>query len=177
MNIDAFVNANDSARIYECTYYHDPTRWNSIPKDTKEILNSQKWSGYIKYLDPEGNVSDAIKNLPNNEGGIYIFFIQGPTLPSAEMYIAYIGRALFTDGQNIKKRVSQYNRESKRNNARPKISRLFRHWKDYLYVKYFSTKDNELIQQGESALIKAILPPFNDDIPEKIEFKQARKAF
>lgn len=105
MNIDAFVNANDSARIYECTYYHDPTRWNSIPKDTKEILNSQKWSGYIKYLDPEGNVSDAIKNLPNNEGGIYIFFIQGPTLPSAEMYIAYIGRALFTDGQNIKKEL------------------------------------------------------------------------
>ncbi len=177
MNSEAFLNANDHTRIYECSYYHDPNRWESVSSELKEKLRNQNWSEFIKYLDDEGKISDEINELPNDQGGIYMFFIQGPTLPASEMYLAYIGRARSTRTQNIKKRVREYLRESTQPNARPKISRLFRHWKDYLYVKYFPTKDNDLVLQGESLLIRAILPPFNDDIPDKMEFKEPQKAF
>ena len=36
---------------------------------------------------------------------------------------------------------------------------------------------NDLIKAGEATLINAILPPFNSDLPEKIEFKEPQKAF
>ena len=38
-------------------------------------------------------------------------------------------------------------------------------------------KDNERIVQLEGYLIHSILPPFNDDIPYKIEIKTPQKAF
>ena len=37
--------------------------------------------------------------------------------------------------------------------------------------------DNERIVQLEGYLIHSILPPFNDDIPYKIEIKTPQKAF
>ena len=177
MTRDAFITDNDYTKTYECIYYHDPKRWSETPTLMKQILNNQSWSDYIKYLDGNGHISDKINQLPNDEGGIYMFFIQGQTLPSSEMYLAYIGRARCTTNQNIRKRVKEYLRESSRKNGRHKIKRLFRYWKDYLYIRYFSTKDTTLIEEGERTLIRAVLPPFNDDIPDKIEYKAPQNAF
>ena len=115
--------------------------------------------------------------MPNDAGGLYLFFIQGQTLPSSEMYLAYVGRALYTDSENIQKRVRRYLWESTYIKGRPKIKRLFRHWKNYLYVKFCYTKDNKLIEDGEKTIIRAILPPFNSDLPDKIEYKDPIKAF
>ena len=40
---------------------------------------------------------------------------------------------------------------------------------------YFECEDNERIVQLEGYLIHSILPPFNDDIPYKIEIKRLLK--
>lgn len=93
------------------------------------------------------------------------------------MYLAYVGRALYTDSENIQKRIRRYLWESTYIKGRPKIKRLFRHWKNYLYVKFCYTKDNKLIEDGEKTIIRAILPPFNSDLPDKIEYKDPIKAF
>lgn len=176
MNRDSFLSKYRESSLYLCPYYLDPNRWIKIPKELREALQKQSWSDYIKYLDANGNLSEELNQLPENEGGIYMFFIQGQTLPKMEMYPAYIGRALYTDNENIQKRVKRYLRESK-GNKRPKIINLFESWKDFLYIRYFHTSNNDLIDIGEKALIRAILPPFNSDIPDSIIFKTPKKAF
>lgn len=177
MDIEAFVNSNDRTRIYECTYYHDPLRWDEVSQKVKTDIQNLTWSDYIKYLDLDGNISKDLDVLPNNTGGLYMFFIQGTTIPSSEKYLAYIGRAKYSDSENIQKRVKRYLWESNQKRCRPKIARLFRLWKDYLYIKFCTSTDNDLITAGESTLINAILPPFNSDLPEKICFKKPQKAF
>lgn len=177
MDIDAFINTHDQSLVYQCTYYHDPERWKEASIETKKAINSLSWSGYIKYMGDDGKVSTKLDELPSDKGGLYLFFIQGPTLPSAEMYLAYVGRALCTESENIRKRVKRYLWESTSKGGRPKIKRLFRHWKDFLYIRYCSTRDNTLIKTGESTLIRAILPPFNSELPDKITYKEPHKAF
>ena len=176
MNRDSFLSKYRQSSLYLCQYFLDPNRWDVVPSEIRDTLRKQAWSNYIKYLDADGNLSKELDLLPENEGGIYMFFIQGQTLPEFEMYPAYIGRALCTEGQNIQKRVKCYLRESRGKN-RPKIINLFESWKDFLYIKYFHTSDNALIDVGEKVLIRSILPPFNSEIPDRIKFKTPKKAF
>lgn len=179
INRNAFVSRFEENKLYDCTYYHNPNRWNEIPSTVfSSMLEEGHWSKLIKYLDKDNNdISPEINSIPDNKGGVYIFFIVGPTLPFIERYIAYIGRAQSTPHQNIRKRVKEYLRESNKVNGRHKIVELFKHWKDYLYLMYFECEDNEQIVQLEGCLIHSILPPFNDDIPYKIEIKTPQKAF
>jgi len=177
MDIDAFIQSNDQSLVYQCTYYHDPERWQEASLETKMALNKLSWSDYIKYIGDDGRVSRKLDEIPSDEGGLYLFFIQGPTLPSSEMYLAYVGRALCTGSENIRKRIKRYLWESNSKAGRPKIKRRFRHWKDFLYIRYCSTKDNMLIKAGESTLIRAILPPFNSELPDKITYKEPIDAF
>ena len=176
MNRDSFLSKYKESFLYLCPYFLDPNRWAKTPQIILDSLRKQSWSDYIKYLDNNGNLSEELNSLPENEGGIYMFFIQGQTLPELEMYPAYIGRALSTEDQNIQKRVKRYLWESKQK-KRPKIIDLYESWKDYLYIRYFHTSDNDLIETGEKALIRSILPPFNSEIPDRIKFKTPQKAF
>jgi hypothetical protein len=177
MKLDAFITDNEDNKLYDVVYYHNPARWqdNALSVDSS-LLNEENWSGLIKYMN--GNeLSEEIKSLPNDKGGIYMFVIQGQTLPFVEYYLAYIGRAQFTDNQNIKKRAKEYFTEYYRKDKRHKIYRLFDKWKDFLYYRYYPETDNSAIIQNEAQLIRAILPPFNDEIPNKIDFKQPENAF
>ena len=115
--------------------------------------------------------------MPKDCGGIYVFFVLGKNLPFCEHYLAYVGRVRFTDHENLRNRLKQYLPESRRNDGkRPKLKKLFRHWKEHLYIRYYKSTDNDFIDEGESALIKAILPPFNTDMPN-YTIKQPENAF
>lgn len=177
MDIENYIDTHEQTKIYDCTYYHDPNRWKEASLETKSAIQGLPWSDYIKYLGDDGKVSKKLNNLPNNAGGLYLFFIQGQSLPSSEMYLAYVGRAYYTKKENIRKRVKRYLWESTSKKGRPKIARLFRHWKDYLYIKFCYTTDNDLIEAGEATLIRAILPPFNSELPDSIIYKEPQKAF
>lgn len=176
-DIDNYIDSNDRIRTYVITYYHDTSLWDEAPEDTKNAVINLTWSDYIKYLDNNGKRSKDLNLLPKDAGGLYLFFIQGTTIPAAEKYLVYVGRAYYTDKENIRKRVKRYLWESTAKQGRPKIARLFRLWKDHLYIRFCATTDNGLIEAGESALIRAILPPFNSTLPDRIEYKRPQKAF
>lgn len=176
MDISAFVLKHDETKIYDCLYYLHPKLWMENIHITSSLHNKENWSGYIKYLNDDNQISDEIKNLPQDYGGIYVFFIQGVSLPFCERYLAYIGRAQCTDSESLRSRVTSYLRESQKEDGRTRINRLFKYWKEHLYIRYYKSTDNEFIKQSESALIQAILPPFNTELT-KYKIKKPRKAF
>ena len=127
-------------------------------------------------LNDDNEICNEVKNLPNNCGGIYLFFIQGASLPFCERYLVYVGRAQYTQTESLRSRVKSYLPESRKQSGRTRIVRLFKYWKEHLYIRYYQSKDNEFIKQCESALIHAILPPFNTDLTE-YKIKEPIKAF
>ena len=78
----AFLAEDSNNYQYELTYYHNPNRWrNNIINTENPIRNVDNWSDEIKYLNESNDdLSDDIKNLPNNTGGIYVFYIKGLNL-------------------------------------------------------------------------------------------------
>lgn len=57
------------------------------------------------------------------------------------------------------------------------IQEMFENWKNDLYYRYFPDTDNYAIKKNEIALIRSIVPPYNEDIPNKIEEQPKIKAF
>jgi len=176
IRFDKYLAENEDNELFKVIYYLYPERWKNI-KVNNHFKDINNWSTDIKYLNDNGiDVSDEIKELPNNVGGIYFFFIKGETLPFLENYPAYIGRAKITDNQNIKKRCLEYYYEFFKNDRRVKIAKMISKWGNYLYLKYIALTDNELISKSEAILINGILPPFNDKIPI-ITFEESVDAF
>ena len=169
----AFIVENDE-KLFEIAYYHRPQRWFENCVDSRnQIVDENNWSPEIKYLNnSDDGLSDEITNLPNNTGGIYVFYIKGICLPFIENYIVYIGRCKYTDTQNIKKRAREYFTDD-----RPMIKAMFRHWKKHLYYRYYPDTDNDNIDSNEIKLIRTILPPFNERIPDKIDIQPTISAF
>jgi len=176
MDISAFVERNDETKKFDCCYYLHPELWSNYLQVTSKLHSQENWSEYIKYLNDKNEVSEEIKSIPKNYGGIYIFFIQGISLPFCERYLAYVGRAQCTKTESLQSRLKSYLPESKTANGRTRIVRMFKYWKEHLYIRYYKSKDNEFIKQCESALIQAILPPFNSDLTE-YKVKSPKKAF
>ncbi|MED4019150.1 hypothetical protein [Sutcliffiella cohnii] len=152
------------------------------------ILNVDFWANYnrelikledlewkeVKFLDDLGtDMSSEMEGLPSDSGGIYFFYVKSNIIPG-NGYLVYIGRAFYTDSQNLKKRCRSY--YQKYFNERPKIRRMIRKWGIHLHLRYICLKDNELIEKLEEELINAIIPPLNDKIPNKI-IRDAVKAF
>jgi len=172
MRYRAFVEDEDTP--FRIEYYPNPHRWlnNAISSDNP-IMDVQNWSQEIKYLNNSNeNISEEINNLPTNTGGIYFFFVKGKNLPFIENYIVYIGRCRFSANQNIRKRAKEYFVD-----RRPMIKKMFRHWKNYLYYRFYSDTDNANIDSTEIQLIRAILPPLNEVIPDKIDIQNTIPAF
>ena len=106
----AFVADDDENLKHEVLYYHNPSRWkdNILPTDDP-IKDEKKWSVEFKYLNADNSdISNDIKSLPTDTGGLYIFFLKGINLPFFENHILYIGRCKYTRAQNIRKRARYY---------------------------------------------------------------------
>jgi hypothetical protein len=171
----AFVDEDDENAIHRIEYYHTPSRWldNALPIN-HPIRDESSWSCEIKYLDSTNTViSDEIKKLPDNHGGIYMFYIKGTNLDFIEKHILYIGRSRYTKNQNIRKRAIEYFSEK----DRVLIKKMFRLWSNYLYYRYYASTDNTFIDETEATLIRAILPPMNEKIPDKVNVQPAIPAF
>lgn len=127
----------------------------------------------MKYYEGDG-ISSDINNLPTDTGGIYMFYLKGINLSFIEKYIVYIGRCHYSTGkQYIRKRAKEYDSD----NTRTEIVRMKKYWKDYLFYRYYPETDNNKIDKDEAILIRAIRPPFNSEIPDRIEVKPTVKAF
>ena len=129
-------------------------------------------NGYPPEYATNDGISDAIKDIPSDTGGIYLFFIKGITLPFFERHIVYIGRCHFSASQNINKRAKEYFTDK-----RPKIRNLFKRWGQYVYYRYYPDTNNKKIDENEVMLIRAIKPDFNEEIPDKLDPQLPISAF
>lgn len=144
--------------------------WDRCDQGIIESINTN-WSE-VKFLDYVNNsLHTSMDLLPNDKGGIYVFIAKPNIIPDSHLYILYIGRSRKTQNQNLRKRCSEYVKD-----GRPKILRMIRNWGKYLYIRYLPLDDNSVIEELEKRLINAILPPCNDQIPDK-EIREAVKAF
>lgn len=174
MKFDAFV-LSDFIKIHEVQFYLYPKPWSEFNYNKVDLKNAG-WQE-VKFLDPTGTeLSDEMKSLPENCGGIYLFIIKSDVLPTISEYLVYIGRAKHTATHNLKIRTNKYYYEFYGPNGRPKITRMVGKWGPCLYVKYLTLTDNNVIEELEAELINSLLPPFNDEIPEK-KFRDAINAF
>jgi hypothetical protein len=145
----------------------------SFPSLDLKFDNWQK----IKYLNISADDFHVdVNNVPNNSGGLYLFYVRCEIISGVTEFPLYIGRAQLTDGQNLRKRVKEYFQHFARNNERPKITRMFKYWAGELHLAYHPLTDNADIISLEKQLINCLLLPMNDEIPDK-ETKDAVKAF
>lgn len=170
----AFIDSDMENGKYLISYYHYPNRWNEnllpIGDDISDQLN---WSSEIKFLNmTNDDLSDDIKGISTDHGGIYIFYLKGINLPFAENYILYIGRCLYSDNQNLKKRAREYFKPE-----RIIIKNMFSRWKSYIYYRYYPETDNDRIKALETLLIRSIVPPLNEIIPNRLEVQPTVLAF
>lgn len=155
-------------------YLHKPL-WDRFNFNQIDISFS-RWQS-IKYLNTTGDdFNSDINKIPNDSGGLYLFYIKCSILTGITEFPFYIGRAQHTDGQNLRKRVKEYFQKYFRNNERPKITRMFKYWSSDLYLAYLPLDNNDNIVELEKQLINYLLLPMNDEIPDQ-EIKQAIKAF
>lgn len=89
----------------------------------------------VKFFSEDGeSISDEVKTIPNEKGGIYIYFVENPLVPSIGRYIFYVGRARKTASENLRSRIySHYNKYIKFEESN-RLTRLFDDWKKYIYI-------------------------------------------
>ncbi len=144
-----------------------PHLWNHA--NLKEFAQKAQAITPIKYFIRDAS-NELILNplieqtVPADQGGIYMFCVKPPHITDYTGYLMYIGRAQKTDCQNLKKRVKEYQKELLILD-RPKVCKMLRLWKDFLYVKCIPFSDNNKIIAVEKDLINSFLPPCNSEIP------------
>lgn len=132
----------------------------------------------IKYLkdDCSGFIESEIDKIPNDKGGLYLFYLPCEIIPTITYFPLYIGRAQKTKSQNLRKRVKEYFQHYTNDNERPKIFRMLRTWGSHIRVAYLELEENQETINLEAEIINSLLLPMNDKIPDKT-ISQAVKAF
>ncbi len=149
--------------------------WIKYPMPAIDI-SFENWIAF-KYLnDSIDGFNPEIENVPENRGGLYLFYAKCPIVSGMTDFPFYIGRALLTEHQNLKKRVKEYFSKFSKDDERPKITKMFKYWSEDLYLAYFVLEENDDVIDLEKKLINSLLLPMNDQIPDQ-EIRQAVKAF
>jgi len=174
MKQDAF-QLGEHIKLHTFGFRLSPKLWDEFGVDD-DMMQSLVWDE-VKFLNEEGtDFSPEVKNLPTDSGGIYIFIIKSFVLEGVSEYLAYIGRAQFTEHHNLRVRCRRYLTQYINEKERPKITTLMKYFKDRLYLRYTQVAKNEDIVKLEAELINSLLPPFNDEVPNK-NIRQAVDAF
>jgi excinuclease UvrABC nuclease subunit len=174
MNESAFQLAEE-LNLRKVEYILHSNLWGDLHFPNLD-LNFNNWTK-MKYLN--SNIDDfdsAINNVPDDSGGLYMFYIKCGIISGITEYPLYIGRAQYTEHQNLKKRVKEYFQKYSRNGERPKITKMFNYWSNELHLAYFQLNENEEINELEKQLINSLLLPMNSKIPDT-EISQAINAF
>jgi len=149
--------------------------WNKFDYPDLNI-NFDNWKK-IRYLNPTADeLASEVEEVPDNKGGLYLFYVKCGVIAGITEFPLYIGRAQFTENQNLKKRVKEYFQHFNKNNERPRITRMFKYWASDLYLAYTIIDENDEIRDLEKNLINSLLLPMNTEIPDT-EIKQAIRAF
>lgn len=174
MNDSAFI-LGEELELRKVEYKLHPDLWSKFNFPNLN-LNFNQWT-ITKYLNDNADDFDArIENIPDNKGGLYMFYVRCEILSGITEYPLYIGRAQYTGHQNLKKRIKEYFQKFSKSNERPMISKMFNYWGKELHLAYFSLEENAEIKDLEKQLINSLLLPMNTSIPDT-EIRQAINAF
>ena len=139
-------------------------------------LDFNNWNT-IKYLNDDAtDFGDQIDTIPNDTGGLYIFFIRCKVINGITDFPVYVGKAKLTANQNLRKRCREYFTKYAREDERPLITKMIRYWGKELYLSFMHLGNNDDIVDYEKKLINSLLLPFNTEIPET-DIRQAVNAF
>ncbi len=173
--IASAFDLGENIKLQTVEYVLHKPLWDKYPKPTTDF-SFKNWQK-IKFLNDTGTeFNSQIKHIPNNKGGIYMFFIKCEIISGITEYPFYIGRAQLTEGHSLRARVRSYFTTFSRNEERPKITKMFKYWGAQLHLAFLELNDNTEIVDLEKYLINSLLLPMNDQIPEK-EIREAVKAF
>jgi hypothetical protein len=150
----------EELKLRKVGFFMHPDLWDKHkPVHLKAIRSN--WTK-IKYLNDAGDdFHNDVDNIPDNLGGIYLFVIRCPVMDEITEFLVYVGRAQKTDKQNLKKRCKEYFQKYSNSKERPKITRMFKYWKNHLYLYYQTFSTNQEIIDVEDQLIDCLIPPFN----------------
>ena len=149
--------------------------WIKFDSKYDYVKNISKWKNF-KFYNADGSRNSLRSNIPNDKGGIYCFYVSPEIIPTCQRILLYIGEAHITSKQNLRKRVNEYyGYIENKDTSRARVKYMFNKYKKYLYCVYFPLNDNTVIQELEDALIIALLPCVNNDIPD-VEISKAVKA-
>ena len=106
------------------------------------------------------------KSIPANQFGVYAFMLEPSFVgPPRSAYLLYIGKTGNTRG--FRRRYSDY-LYYMRTGDRPVISRMLRRWDAHLWFYYASVDAVTLVDEIESALLNACIPPYNDKFKGRV---------
>ena len=153
-----------------------PEYWKSF--DVSDLtVDISHWDCIKLFNDCCNDLNEQINSIPTLYGGIYIYVIRPPVIPSCGEYIMYIGKATKTQHENLRYRIRSYKAELSEKSNRDKIHRIFIKWGEYIYVRYLPISECEqVITELEDRLIAALTPPCNSEIRNP-RVKHAVNAF
>lgn len=157
-------------------YLMMPEYWDRF--DVSDLpVDISNWGCIKMFNDSCDDLNTETSNIPSDHGGIYVYVIKPPVIPSCGEYIMYIGKATKTQKENLQGRVRSYRSELGEHYRRDKIHRMFKKWGKYVYVRFLSVPGSaETIELLEDRLIEALTPPCNSLIRNPT-IKHAVNAF
>jgi hypothetical protein len=126
MNESAFL-LGEELELRKVEYKLHRDLWNQFNFKNLD-LSFENWIK-IKYLNANANdLNGDVENIPNNTGGLYMFYVKCEIIAGITEYPLYVGRAQYTEHQNLRKRVKEYFHKFANKNERPKVTRMFKYW-------------------------------------------------
>lgn len=136
-----------------------PRRWSSL-----SLQQTLSWSVFP--------FNDGSRSLIPDQQGVYAFLILPGVAGDLNVsYLMYLGET----GRTLRERFGEYLVEARSDKIRPKLLRILPLYPDHLVFACAPLPANIVPKDVESALIEALLPPGNDDVPATV--RRPRKAF
>ena len=136
-----------------------PRLWSLLPSGP-----SLSWSLFA--------FNDGSRSLIPEQQGVYAFLVAPGCAGDLNVsYLMYIGET----GRTLRERFGEYLLEARSDKIRPKLLRILPLYPDHLVFACAPLPSNIVPRDVESALIEALLPPGNDDVPATV--RRPRKAF
>ncbi|MDE0484515.1 MAG: GIY-YIG nuclease family protein [Candidatus Poribacteria bacterium] len=159
MSVNDILNERKQLKAHIWHFTMWPKRWISY-----NLSDQFNWEIHPFQQDQKDNIP--------NQPGIYSFVIQpGIATYPHSTYLMYIGSTMRT----LQGRFEEYFDEQNKPTGRPLILDCLNDYQGYIHFCCSVIGQKERIDEIEKALIKAFLPPCNDQFPAGV--RKTSKAF
>lgn len=144
---------NTLSRFQEHTYKFilDPVRWSSLALP------------YVLNWNTVPFTRASVTTIPDDQVGVYTFVVVPGIANHASCgYLMYVGQ---TTRQSLRRRFQQYLREQRIKKGRVSVLDMMALFPSHLWFCYAPLPQTTQILQIEADLIRAFVPPINDDYP------------